>query len=175
MNEEWLAVEGYKGMYEVSSLGRVRSYHVHSRPRGTSDGDPHFLKPDTTNGYLYVALSNGKTIKRHAVHRLVAIHFVEPPPFKGATVNHKDFVKLHNVPENLEWLSRGANACHAIGKYQRPRGEAWHNSKLTEAKVREIRAAKASGLTFKELARIHNMSVMAIHKLVTRKTWAHIT
>lgn len=64
------------------------------------------LKPADANGYVKVNLSG----RRFLVHRLVALVFLGPAPNKAAQVNHKNFVKTDNRPENLEWVSPSENS-----------------------------------------------------------------
>lgn len=106
MPEEWRAVKGYEGIYEVSNTGRVRSL-----PRKLKNYcfKGRELKQFTTNSeYCFVGLSlYGKT-KTVPVHRLVAEAFV-PNPQGKETVNHINENKRDNRAENLEWLSLTEN------------------------------------------------------------------
>lgn len=79
------------------------------------------------DGYLVVSAIgynlHGEKISRSlAVHRLVALQFVEGY-FDGAEVNHKDFNKLNPDATNLEWVSHEDNirysydAGHYVGKF----------------------------------------------------------
>jgi len=62
-------------------------------------------------GYFTVSLSvNGKP-KKHYIHKLVAIHFLEVTSDEFV-VNHKDGDKLNNHISNLECISRKENAVH---------------------------------------------------------------
>jgi len=112
-DEEWRPVVEWEGLYEVSSLGRVRSQgrNVHARKRkdGTP-GTPWFkdgrnLKPypDIRQGYLKVKLQDtGSRIQTVSVHRIVAIAFI-PNPEGKPDVLHWDDVKTNNRVENLRW------------------------------------------------------------------------
>ena len=57
---------------------------------------------------------NGK-IKMFDVHRLIAKAFIQNQENK-ATVNHKNWKKLDNSVENLEWMIYKENTRHAIDK-----------------------------------------------------------
>lgn len=111
MIEEWRPIEGYEGLYEVSSYGRVRSV---DRFIVDSLGHRKFYKgkvliPVKSNlGYLLVSLCcNGKH-KGITVHRLVAQAFL-PNPDNLPEINHKDEDKTNNSVENLEWCDRSYN------------------------------------------------------------------
>ena len=106
MIEEWRDIEGYEGLYQVSSLGNVRS----QRRKTTKGGLLKIAKNPC--GYSFVNLcKNGKaSLKR--IHRLVAEAFV-PNPNGYSDVNHIDGNKENNKASNLEWVTRSANINHA--------------------------------------------------------------
>lgn len=95
INEEWKRVADFPD-YEISNLGRVRN----------SSGK--VLKPQQNpkNGYMQIMLHNGingKKIKLHYLHRLVATYFL-PQPQEGQTqINHKNGDKQNNTASNLQW------------------------------------------------------------------------
>lgn len=107
MNEElWLPVWGYEGLYEVSSLGRVRSIdrEVEHPTVGIVHRKGKVLAQNPLNkdGYLGVGLSRGGTKKKRAVHLLVLESFVGPRP-KGKQACHNDGNNTNNRAENLRW------------------------------------------------------------------------
>ena len=102
MSEEiWKTVKGYEGIYEVSSLGRVRKMSTGLILRQGSDRD----------GYAKVSLRNGEGFRQHGVHRLVAAAFI-PNPLRLPMVNHKNEVKNDNRVENLEWCNNSYNVTY---------------------------------------------------------------
>lgn len=114
MNSEvWRAVVGYEGVYEVSSLGRIKRIApaCHTRPGRIVNPGPY------GNGkkYLRVSLSVNNKVKSLAVHKIVAEAFLGPRP-AGMTVNHIDLHPTNNTASNLEYVTMPANYWHARKK-----------------------------------------------------------
>ena len=99
--EEWRPVPNYPG-YEISNMGRCRSWKVQPSPRLIAPGS----KPD---GYLNYRLRNpgGVQLTRMA-HRLVMEVFVGPCP-DGMEVRHLDGDQANNRLENLTYGTRSEN------------------------------------------------------------------
>lgn len=110
-SEEWkpLNIAGVEH-YQVSNYGRI--YDTHRRR----------LQPqwETDQGYLGVSLhyyppsTYSPANKNYAVHRLVALCFLEPAPTGKDIVVHKDFNKKNNHASNLEWASLSESTRRAV-------------------------------------------------------------
>jgi len=110
MTEEWKDIEGYEGLYQVSTLGRVRSL-----PRISCQGHPlkgGYRKPQNRSGYLSICLHKEGVWSKYLMHRLVATTFI-PNPENKPEVNHIDGNKHNNRVENLEWCTKSENLMHA--------------------------------------------------------------
>jgi hypothetical protein len=111
--ENWKAVEGYEGLYEVSDQGRVRSldrYTTGKRNRlikGKVLANAH-----NELGYCIVQLCKDGVPKKTRVHRLVARAFI-PNPEEKPYVNHLDGNPSNNTAQNLEWCTQKENIQHA--------------------------------------------------------------
>lgn len=117
MLEEWRSIRGYEGLYQVSNLGRVKSF-----PRKfTHKGDVIILPHRSDKGYLYVTLSKNGRTKHFQVHRLVADAFINNPKNKSQ-VNHLDGNPSNNNVDNLEWATAQENIRHKydVLKYTSP-------------------------------------------------------
>ena len=114
MSEEWRKIEGYKA-YEVSNMGRVRSYwDRHGMGGRIMDTPQRILTGNTGGKYKAVGLSQ-KTRgwrKQHLVHRLVLEAFVGPRP-AGLEICHYDDDGHNNRLENLRYDTPLANAADA--------------------------------------------------------------
>lgn len=110
MSEIWKPVPGWRGLYEVSSFGRVRSIarEVMTK-RGFKQKVPgRVLRPGIARGYERVVLQKGGMRHDVAVHRLVLETFVGPCP-DGMEACHGDDNRRNNLLMNLRWDTKSAN------------------------------------------------------------------
>jgi ribosomal protein L22 len=104
-NEIWKQIEGYEGVYEISSFGRVKSFKSKKNIVG------RILKPNLVKGYFVVCLCKDKKVKTMQIHQLVAAAFLNYIPDKvNSVVNHIDGNKTNNSLSNLEVTTQRKNS-----------------------------------------------------------------
>lgn len=131
LSEEWRPVAGYEGLYEVSSLGRVRSLDrvtvtVRSGAPWTlrTRGRMLALSPNS-GGYLWLSLYRDNLETKAAVHRLVAQAFVDGEE-PGLFVCHNDGDNQNNRASNLRWDTQASNAYDSVRHGTHPQGRITH-------------------------------------------------
>ena len=121
--EIWKDIEGYEGLYQASSLGRIRSldrevrnynrWHIeHAKLIKGRILKQLLDRYDYPRVWLY---KSGKTKKFKLVSRLVAETFI-PNPNNLPQVNHKDENKTNNRVDNLEWCDANYNSNYGTRK-----------------------------------------------------------
>lgn len=130
MKEIWKDIEGYKGKYMVSNLGRVKSLNYNKT------GKERILKArDNGRGYLFVSLWKDAKGKHYLVHRLVATAFCENPSgYKE--INHINEDKSDNRADNLEFCSHSYN--NSYNDKAKKVGEKLKGKKLSEVHKKKI-------------------------------------
>jgi hypothetical protein len=106
MNERWLPIAGYEGLYEISDHGRIRSLD-----RVMRDGRRHkgkLLKTTMAGDRLNVSLSRDGVKRTLHVHRGVLDTFVGPCP-DGMECCHNDGDPGNCAVSNLRWDTHSAN------------------------------------------------------------------
>lgn len=116
--EIWKDIEGYEGLYQVSSHGRVKSLERKVDDKGGLRMiNERILKPrlggPSRRKYYSVILCKYGKMKSKRVNRLAAQYFV-PNPNNLPEVNHLDNDPLNNYYENLEWCTSRKNKNHGM-------------------------------------------------------------
>lgn len=113
--EIWKDINGFEGLYKVSSLGRVKSLG-NGKSTCTNYKQERILKANIKkNGYVHIKLNKNGKRYYYSIHRLVADNFLINHENKRE-VNHKDGNKLNNELSNLEWVTTSENQKHAYQK-----------------------------------------------------------
>lgn len=174
--EVWKSIKGYEDLYEISSIGRIRSkdkWVINSNVGGMRLSKSRLLNPPIVKGYVQVMLMNNNVKHQEKAHRLVATHFI-PNPDNLPFVNHINGIKNDNRVENLEWVTKGDNARHAYrtGLKTIPRGENHPQVKLTAIQALEIYKAQGKHI---DIAKVYGVSRMLVTSIKNGRSWSHTT
>lgn len=167
MVEIWKDIEGFDGVYSVSSMGRVISRH---------SGTEVFLKLDSlARRYVIIGLTKNRKSKTYKLHRVVAMAFHKDSWFEGAVVNHKDANPLNNRADNLEWCTTSQNIKHAfnIGNKSQA-GEKNAQSKYLPCDVSGIRKLFQMGMSRRWISETTGVSRSHVTSIISNKRWSHL-
>lgn len=174
-DEVWKPIVGYEGLYEVSSLGRIKSL---DRVVGGGSGPRLFpgrirKTPIANNGYRVVSLSKLGSVKVECVHVLVLKTFLGKPKI-GEEGCHRDGDRENNASSNLRWDTRKGNLHDCIAHGTRRFGEMCSQAKLTTVGVADIKRRISLGEGTTAIAVDYGVAVETIHSIKTGKSWSHI-
>ena len=149
---EW---RSWSHRYEVSSTGKVRSFHTGKIMRQqSSDG-----------GYMQVKMIGDDGARRwFKVHVLVMTLFVGPRPTARHVVAHApDRSKRNNRRENLSWKTPEENEAD-----KRAHGTARNgpSRRLQPDHVDDIRSRAAGGESFTRIAKTHGIHRHSVSRIV---------
>ena len=127
--EIWKPVVGYEGLYEVSNMGRVRSF---DRVVEYSNGRKCYHKGKILNGWYqkgyqsYSLYNNGNKVTKKA-HQLVAMAFLgHKPDGNNIVVDHISNDKSNNRLDNLQVITNRENKSKDKVGLSKFTGVCWH-------------------------------------------------
>lgn len=140
--EIWKDIPGYKGLYQVSNLGNVRSF---KNNRWGLSINPKILNPiKRKDGYYGISLNN----KRFLLHQLVAMAFLgHTPDGYSLIIDHIDNNRKNNKLDNLQLVSNRLNTSkdklNKTSKYTGvcyyPRGNKnWKMSIMIDGRIKQV-------------------------------------
>ena len=196
MKEIWKDIKGYEGLYQVSTLGRIKRITFINNMINKPQDKLLSLKKIDNLGYKTVCLCKNNQLKNKRIHRLVAETFL-PNSKNLPCVNHIDGNKQNNYVSNLEWCTHSYNTKHALKsnlintekhkkaaqnnikiaqKYAyKHSGENNGRAKLSKEDIITIRESYSQKLMNQnELSIKYNVSQSTIGSIINRKTWKNI-
>jgi hypothetical protein len=170
MEEIWKDINGYEGLYKISSLGRVLSLNY------KGSGTEGFIRGRKfKNGYRNVYLTDASENAEDNIyiHRLVADHFVEKSEediaLERDVVYFKDGNRDNMVASNLGWMTRqevveeNVKAARHLSKTPKRRY-------LRPKQVQEMKALlKKKELPSKDIANLYGVSIETVSHVKTGK------
>lgn len=169
-DELWLPIFGLHDCgYEVSNLGRVRSWRYCT----WKEEVPRILKPVLNDkGYYRVSINlHGERKRQYLVHRLVARTFMCATE-EREQVNHIDGNPTNNELSNLEWCTNTENQRHARATgLNDQRGTKSVKAKWTDEQIRQIRAMSQSGVPYSKIREFFPMAKSTLSYIVNGKTY----
>ena len=171
--ETWKPIPMYKGWYSASNFGRIRR---DKKGKGTYPGRILRIKAHDISGHLCLSLSNGseKNRKRFHLHVLIARTFIGKRQ-KGLVCNHKDGIKINNIPNNLEYITQGENIKHAFKIGLMPVGEKHYRAKHSNKQILQImKEYKEGTASQRAIGRKYGISSSIINRIINRKIWRYL-
>lgn len=172
--EEWRPVRGWKGFYEVSSHGRVRSVDRRVRTRsGFRNYRGRVLRQKMSGPegkeYPAVVLSRPGELLDMKVHRAVLETFVGTCP-PGCESRHLDGDRFNPRLNNLAWgIPVANNYDDKLRHGKLTRGEVNGVAKLTELDVLQIRDDLRPA---REIAEEYDIHYNHVGRIRRRERWA---
>lgn len=142
-------IDGYEGLYQVSSLGRVFSLTAPDAPR------PIKLHSSKKGGYKVTLTKDGKT-RLHRLDELVASMFCAKESDDQTVVVHIDGDMCNSKRDNLKW------AKPVVDERQKP-GRA---HKLAEDDVEQVRQRWLAGEKPASIAKSFNVSYATVYNVL---------
>lgn len=163
-------IENYEN-YEVSEEGFVVNLKT-----------GRILKPDIVkkrknsidSEYRRVTLCENNKPQKFALHRLVALYFVDGYE-EGLEVNHKDGNRGNNHFSNLEWVTPSQNKEHALVNNLLPKGVFHGNAKYTEQDVKNVLEYSSQGISRKDTATMCGVTLSFVKDVRNGRAWKHIS
>ena len=178
MQQVWKPVVGYEGLYEVSSLGTVRSV-ARDVPHGSGGGRRRLqsreLRPYAVkkgHGYFawHVSLSRRGCVSKRRVSHLVLEAF-DRPRGPGEVARHLDGDPSNDSWANLAWGTQADNGADMVRHGTSPRGERNGNARLSRSAVQRIREEAAAGANHAELAELYHVSRRTIRRVIRHEVY----
>jgi len=167
IKEIWRDIEGYKGIYQISNKGNVKSLNRIAK-NGKKVKEKILKQSQDKDGYILFTLCRNGRQKTLKAHRLVAKTFISNINNKPC-VNHLNGIKNDNIVSNLEWVTVSENTQHSYDNKLQGKGSKHGRSTLTVEDVKNIRGE--IGKTQKELALKFNSYQSVIGRILRNETY----
>ena len=175
MKEIFKDIRGHEGLYQISNLGRVKSFYI-DKINGK------ILEPiENNDGYLFVNLYKNNKPEKKQIHNLLFETFNNYILKEDECIHHIDFVKKNNFLENLQVMTKGEhNKIHKTGEKNywfgsKRAGEKSGSHKLKNQDVLDIRKTLELKLyTQKQLSWMYDISITTISNIKNNRIWKNL-
>lgn len=177
-NEIWRDVKNYKGYYQVSNLGNVKSLDRFIKGGGSQNKRKikgRVLNKSTKrNGYDQVRLSKEGVVKDFLVHRLVSDAFIEKVENKYH-VNHINGIKTDNRVSNLEWCDAFDNMKHAEeNNLVNNKGVNSPLSVYTEDQIKHVKKLLKNNVRTKDIVKLTGVGRTTVYRVSKVLQWVEL-
>ena len=176
--ELWKDVKSFEGLYQVSTLGRVRSLdkYIDVKIRNVDKvlKRGKILKPSyDKDGYLRICLCENQQRIYRSIHRLVAMAFI-PNPDNKPCVNHIDSDITNNKVDNLEWVTPKENVHHSYlyGKRVKLKN-VQRETILTDFQVSQITTLRTI-YTVSQISKLFNCKYTTLKNIIRKQKKSEI-
>ena len=164
--EMWLPIPGYDGIYEVSTEGRVRSFH---------SGAGRILKPLLAGSpwdlRKHVNLSLSGVVRKRKISQLVLEAFVGPRPSPKHHACHKNDNRFDDRLVNLRWDTALGNMADRIENGTSGKGASNPRARLSKENVLEITKRLDAGERQQKLADDFGVGQPHISRIKLKQAW----
>lgn len=170
VQETWRPIPSLKGLYEASSLGRIRSVVRYGGKAGTTRYGGNILRQNQNNhGRMYFTPSIDNIVVTKQVAVMVCEAFHGPKPEGKDLVAHWDGDHLNNRPENLRWATFFENEEDKRRHGRHAAGERNPSAKLTKEQADAIKAEVG---TYREIAAKYGVSLSLVGMIRKGQVWS---
>ena len=182
VEEDWRDIPEWEGLYQASTLGRIRSRDRICRKltKGGTLADfslkGRILSPGygkRTGYWLVILAGNGRKVTM-PVHVAVCAAFHGPRPHK-LDVAHLDGDRSNNEPSNLGYFTRSENLGHQIAHGTHLHGEKRWNARLTDDQVNDIVGMRRRGERNADIASIYPVTSEMVSHIMAGRRWSRVT
>jgi len=154
--------------YAVSSEGRIKSFKYNK--------EGLILKGSVSEGYPVLSVRNNDGEARtYFIHRLVADMFLLPPKKSQTRLIHLDYTKANNKASNLKWVDTEGFSKHQSKNPVYLNREKPGNSKLTIAKVRQLKKMIDDGKQpLYKIAAKFGISHTQLNRIRNGENWSNV-
>lgn len=173
MDEVWKDIVGYEGLYQISSLGRVK------RLAGTRRSSRHSICPVKerilsphidSRGRIGYSLSKEGKQQEYKAAILLLTAFVGPRP-KGMECCHYDDNSSNNTLSNLRWDTKANNIKDMFRNNKVNMHENHPRHKLNWVQVNEIKCLLNTKMRVIDIARKFNIGWSTVWHIKLGHTW----